>query len=135
MKYIASLVFGLSTAATVPALATDAPVQHYEAQEMASASQALASLETNSAKVDDILKADALDVQKMEAIHEISYSLESAVETLMKSGDKAHKNIIFSLDETVANLHMASEDHEADNTKKWGEKLHASVAALETATK
>ncbi len=112
----------------------DERVHHYEGAQMETAAQALQSLKDNNAKVAEILKAEKLEGKDLEAIHEISYSLENGIDKLIadKAGETAK---LEAVDEAVQAVHYASENHEEAKTREWFAKLETAVAAVDTSEK
>lgn len=108
----------------------DARVMHYEGDTVETAAAALQSLKDHDAKIADILKAETLEDSALESIHEISYSLETAIDKLIadKAGETAK---LEAVDEAVQAVHYASENHEDAKVREWFAKLEAAVAAVD----
>ncbi len=105
-------------------------IQHYEGVKIANSAEAIDILKSNNAKIAAILKADTASDSDLESIHEISYSLENAIDKMI--ADKAaEQSKLDAVDEAVQAIHHASENHEEAKTREWFAKLETSVAALE----
>lgn len=90
-------------------------VDHYEGQEFKTTKDAMAALTQTSAKMAELASAKDLDIAKMEKIHETSYTTESAVALLGKQKGADVKNLA----EQLENVHLSSEEHEADNVRRY----------------
>ncbi|MEJ2094346.1 MAG: hypothetical protein P8X93_04020 [Gammaproteobacteria bacterium] len=91
---------------------------HYKAATPESSAEALEILEKNIARI-EVLLNDEVGVLELEKIHKISYSLEAAVEYLIMHQTVKQEPVLNELDEAVQVVHLASEEHEADETRKW----------------
>ncbi|MGB0719541.1 MAG: DUF6746 family protein [Bdellovibrionales bacterium] len=109
----------------------EAPIQHYEAQSFENVAAAKQGLIDNNAKIAELLKSETLSGAQLEKIHEISYTLENAIDTLIaeKAGVQAK---LESVDEAVQAIHHASEDHEESHVREWFPKLEQAVADLDS---
>ena len=103
--------------------------QHYEAGEIADAKAALQTLKDEQAKIATILEAEKLEVAQLESIHQISYTLEAAIDKMIaeKAGPQ---DALEAVDEAVQAIHYASEKHEANKTRSWFPKLEAAIANI-----
>lgn len=129
MKHKILLALPLSILAVhMPSLATEQPasseerIQHYEVEAPKDSAEALLVIE-------DALKSIEADLaaNKLEAIHEQSYHLEAAVETLRKDAKNAgHMPMIDAFDEATQIIHFASENGESD-------KIRAELPTLKSA--
>lgn len=97
-------------------------VEHYEGQEFKNADDALATLNEKNGEIAEILKADKLTGSQFEKIHEISYTLEDAVDALKEKKAGAESKLD-TIDEAVQALHHASENHEEAKVREWFAKL------------
>lgn len=109
---------------------TTPKVQHYEGQEITTKDQALSAFAQNNAEIKAILDLDDVSPSDLEKIHEISYTLEKAVDFLI-SEKLASQSKLEAIDEAVQALHYASEDHEKDTVQKWFVKLEMALVDLE----
>ncbi len=87
-------------------------IDHYEAMRPASAAEATAIMQKHVAQIDRILNhGRTLNHQQYETIHQLSYSLEAAIDVLMQQptkepfSDRATR-------QAVEALHLASEQQE-----------------------
>lgn len=99
-------------------------INHYEVQTPKTGSQAR---ELIKQKIGEIEKYEKQG--KLESIHEDSYYLEAAVETLRKEGKSPAKSLD-AFDEAVQIMHYASETGEAKKVKEILPTLKNSAAAL-----
>lgn len=97
----------------------DDRVMHYNPNRPKSQKQALKMLEDGIDKVGVILKKKSVDEYDLEAIHEISYSLEYGVDFLIEKQTAQQKSIIKKLDQNIQGLHHASEKSELSNSRIW----------------
>ena len=105
-------------AATAPTRA-DERVEHYEAKASKTLSEAVANFADGNAKLSVLLQKPDLAARDLEAVHELTYTLEKALAKMR--GDLA------ALADRLEALHLASEAHETAATRAHG------VAYLETA--
>ena len=85
-------------------------IHHYKGHNVSTISQAILLLQNETSKIATILDKKNLSGQDLESIHEISYSLENAVNFLNEK--KMSENIIDPLDEAIQAIHYASENHD-----------------------
>lgn len=111
--------------------ALDSPerVEHYAAVQPQNETEALVQLAEKTNAVAAIMANDELTDSDLEAIHEVTYSLETAVDKLRETQTEASEAKLDAVDEAVQALHYASENHEMAKTKLWFTKLQA--ASLE----
>ena len=109
-------------------------VVHYAVETPASDDAALKLIQEKADKVAEILKAEKLDGNHLESIHEQTYSIEAAVNKL-REGDHndAQEAALDVVDEANQALHYSSENHEEAAVREWFAKLHPSVDTLEAA--
>lgn len=132
MKKILAVLAVIVLAGAVgrPVLAgEEARVEHYEAQTIETGEQAMQALEENNAKIAEILKAEELEPRDMEDIHEISYTLEAAVNRLIAEKAGAPEQLE-ALDEAIQAVHYASENHEEAKLREWFAKLEPAAGNL-----
>ncbi len=104
-------------------------VQHYEGQVLQGSQEAKAVLKEKSAEIAELLKTETLSDADLEKIHEITYTLESSVDTL--HADKSlNSAAVGVLDETVQALHFSSENHDEAKTREWFAKLEPAAGNL-----
>jgi hypothetical protein len=92
---------------------------HYKAATPESSAEALEILEKNIAGIEVLLNKDEVGVLELEKIHKISYSLEAAVDYLVMHQTVKQEPVLNELDEAVQIVHLASEEREEDETRKW----------------
>ncbi|MBK1697638.1 DUF6746 family protein [Rhodovibrio salinarum] len=101
MKRLAAAVLSLGLLAGGPALAdSDGQVQHYKAKPAPNLEVAVKNLREYNQKLDELLSQE-MTVENMEKIHQLSYTLENALQRV----DKDLKNIASVLE----GMHLASE--------------------------
>lgn len=108
-------------------------IQHYAAESAETTEDALKLLHTKVAATKAVIDNGDLDDSDMEAIHEISYSLEAAVDTLRDSQQDEQIELIDALDEAVQAIHYASENHDVPKIKEWFTKLTTATKEVEHA--
>ena len=106
-------------------------VLHYEAAKIETPEQAVETLETKNAEIAKLLKSESLTSSNLEKIHEISYTLESAID-FMIAEKSASEDKMGAVDEAVQAVHNNSENHEEAAVREWFPKLETAVAALKT---
>ncbi len=92
----------------------DDEIDHYEGMEFKNNKEAMTSLLETTFKMASIAAEENLDVAKMEQIHETSYITEDAVAYLAKKSKYNLKPLAEKLEE----VHIASEDHKADDLRR-----------------
>ena len=104
-------------------------VDHYEAQNLQTTEQAVQTLQDNNAKISKILEAKELGALELETIHEISYTLEAAIDKLI-SEKAAATDQLEAIDEAIQAVHYASENHEEAKVREWFAKLEPAAGNL-----
>ena len=104
-------------------------IEHYAGEQIETAEQAFNALETNNGKIAKILKSDSLTDSQLEEIHEISYTLESAIDKLI-SEKAGNKKTLKSVDEAIQAVHYASENHEEESVREWFAKLEPAAGNI-----
>lgn len=104
-------------------------VQHYEGAHFKDKAHAVHALHTLTLDIEDIAKKNPLEDMDLERIHEISYSLENAIDFLIEH-KSAEQNQLDAVDEAVQALHYASENHEEAETREWLSALRAAITPL-----
>lgn len=111
----------------------EARVAHYIGEEVTTIPAALESLSHRSEEISALTESEVLTDANFESIHEMSYSLETAVDYLREHSDASKEGLIDSLDEAVQAIHYASEKHEEEKTREWAGKLAAAVKGVSDA--
>lgn len=112
----ALLVFGTA------AQASDDRPSHFKGKESASWSVAQENLTEYNQKLSDILAKNTLSPQDLAQVHELTYTLENALERMEKD--------IESIAETLENVHVASETNQPEVVKKEGAMYLDRVKAI-----
>lgn len=114
MKKLIMVVFALTLISSMAFAGEETKVDHYEGKKFKTSEEAMDALIETSEKMAEFAAAEELDVTKMEAIHETSYTTEDAVAVLGE--DK--KNDVKELAEKLEEVHLASEEHDADDVRR-----------------
>lgn len=104
-------------------------VDHYEAEDIKTPEEAKKTLDEKNAEIAKILEAEKLSGSDLEKIHEISYSLEDAIDKLIaeKAGAPAQ---LEAIDEAIQAVHYASENHEEAKVREWFAKLEPAAGNI-----
>ncbi|MDB2682917.1 cupredoxin domain-containing protein [Alphaproteobacteria bacterium] len=125
----------LATSFLIPLTAhAEESVQHYAAQSIQGKEEALKTFEKKNAEISKLLKFEKLQDSNLETIHEISYTLEAAIDKLIAL-KSAPEEKLGTIDEAVQALHHASEDHNEEQTREWFTKLETRISSLDNETK
>ena len=119
LALVPALVLGL--AAATASLASDR-VKHYEAKSAATLEEAVAHFVEYNAELAMVLERKTLEAADLEAVHEITYTLENALERMRQD--------MAELADTLEALHLASEDHDEAATREQGAAYLASARTL-----
>jgi len=119
LAFVPALVLGLATA--TGSLASDR-VQHYEAKSAATLAEAVANFAEYNDELAAVLERETLEAKDLEAIHEITYTLENALERMRQD--------MAGLADTLEALHLASEDHDEAAAREQGAAYLASARTL-----
>lgn len=128
--FMLAAVAGVVLMQAMPALAQEERVQHYEAVVPHSEQEARDELKAKTAEIAAVLEKKTLDDNDLEKVHEITYSLEAAVDALRKTVKGDAVTTLDTVDEAVQAVHSSSENHKEAEVREWFAKLQASVAAL-----
>ncbi len=93
-------------------------VQHYEGEMVETTEAAKVLLTEKITLIGNILGKAKLEASDLEAIHEHSYSLETAIDKL-RADKAATETLIDTTDEAIQAIHYASENHEEAKTREW----------------
>jgi len=104
------LVAGVGTAMLVQA---DNRVDHFKGLPSETFSEAVRHFSSHNEKLAELLARDELDIEVLVAIHEVTYTLENALE---KINDE-----LSELAETLEALHVASETADFEGARKHGQ--------------
>ncbi len=123
---VSLLCSGVSYQAMAETQVEEVRENHYEAH-LESSEDAFQALNVKLIEIGDVLKNESeLEFTEFESIHEISYTLEAAVDRL-----RADKAVVDSkldiLDEAVQAIHFSSENQEEAKTREWFIKLTAAA--------
>lgn len=119
LAILPALAICLATATA--SLASDR-VQHYEAKSAATLEEAVAHFAEYNAELASVLERKTLEAADLEAVHEITYTLENALERMRQD--------MAELADTLEALHLASEDHDEAATREQGAAYLASARTL-----
>lgn len=113
-----SLVFVIVLGWTATAAADD-PIAHFKGKPAETLAEAVANFSEYNARLAEILEAQELTALDLGAIHELTYTLEIALEKINEE--------LAELADTLEELHVASETADYDGARSHG------AAYLETA--
>jgi plastocyanin len=105
-------------------------IMHYEGKTINTPAQAVITLNKIHGDITLLLKKEKLTVSELEAIHEVSYTLETAIDHLIEK--EAFQLVkLETIDEAVQAIHYGSEKHEEQQVREWNIKLGTAIKALE----
>lgn len=107
----AILIAGLF--ASSPAVADERP-QHFRGAPSESLEQAMNNFAATNASIAERLAGDELDMADLAAIHELTYTLENALERIDEEYDR--------LEEQLEALHLASEGADVEHAQRLGRR-------------
>ena len=111
---------------------TELNVEHYEAPQPKTKAEAFETFEIAAKEIKTIGNG-SLAGNDLERIHELSYALENAVETMQLSAkDAAQTHAVSTLAEVVEEIHVASEEHEASKVKTHISSLQPAYGKAKT---
>lgn len=108
--FAAALVLSLSSTSWAD---ETSPIDHYQPKASETLEQAVANLGDYNSKLADILAKDELSAEDLHNIHELSYTLEEALE-------KIHTDLADVAD-VLEEVHLASEQADAETVSKSGQ--------------
>lgn len=108
-------------ALSVSALAEERP-DHFQGKKAESLGQAVAYLEVYGERLEDILEKDELSASDMAEVHQLTYTLENALQTVRESlkGTAA----------TLEEVHLASETMDKETVKERGRRFLSDIDTL-----
>lgn len=110
-KASAAFVLAIGLAGLAPAMAGDR-IEHYEGKSAETIEEAVNNFSEYNAKLSEVLQKRELTAEDLETIHEMTYALENALATIRED--------LAELADTLEALHLASETHDSEGTKKHG---------------
>ena len=117
---VPTLALGLGTALVAHSHDHDR-YDHFEGEEAATLDAAVANFSAYNTKLAEILERDEVDAEALMTIHQLTYTLENALEKIEDELD--------DLADVLEDLHKASETGDTESARKHGD------AYLETARK
>lgn len=108
---VPALAFGLGTALVAHSHDHDR-YDHFEGEEAATLEDAVANFSAYNTRLAEMLERDELDAEALMAIHQITYTLENALEKIEDELD--------DLADVLEDLHKASETGDVDGAQKHG---------------
>lgn len=123
---------GFAMEAPESSLETSEPVAHYSAATIENKDAAKIALVAAIAETDIILQENIpLSTADFERIHEISYTLEAAVDFLLEQKDSTlDQESLKSLDDAVQKLHYASEEYTETMVRVAFAEVQTVIASL-----
>ena len=103
-------IFSMTTGNTFAGERAD----HYKGKVPKSLDQAINYLRSHNAQLNTLLKTEKLSPQQLDEIHQMTYTMENAIEKL--------KNGVTGISDSLEALHKASETGQTNITKSLGEK-------------
>lgn len=110
-KTSGAIVLAIVLAGSAPAMSDDR-VEHYEGKTAESLEEAVGHFSEYNAKLSEALQKDELTGEDLETIHELTYTLENALAIIRED--------LAELADTLEAVHLASETHDPEDTKKHG---------------
>ncbi|BAZ93694.1 hypothetical protein TspCOW1_13240 [Thiohalobacter sp. COW1] len=111
MKTLKMAVLFSALAVSVPAFADDRP-GHYEGEPAETLEQAVANFSEYNRRLETILGQGELSSRDLHEIHQITYTLENALERLEEEVEE--------LAEVLEEVHLASENADAETVQSKG---------------
>ncbi len=100
----------------------DQRYEHFKGQPAKNLDQALFNLANFNAKLEDIMAKDELTPNDMATIHQLSYTLENALQRLDEEVD--------TMQEVLEEVHLASESMDYETVQKQGKVYLESTAKI-----
>lgn len=100
----------------------DQRYEHFKGQPAKNLEQALFNLANFNAKLEDIMTKDELTPNDMATIHQLSYTLENALQRLDEEVD--------TMQEVLEEVHLASESMDYETVQKQGKVYLESTAKI-----
>ncbi|NDY95870.1 DUF6746 family protein [Wenzhouxiangella limi] len=117
MPKFSRVLFFLLSAALVPlALASDDDddrAEHFEGKPARTLEEALENFSEANSQFSELLSQDSLDTQAVFEVHELTYTLENALEKIRDEMEE--------LAEVLEEVHLASERNDGETVKERGE--------------
>ncbi|MFO8153835.1 DUF6746 family protein [Thioalkalivibrio sp.] len=111
MRLITSLTLAGTLVLALPVLAEDRP-DHFQGKPSETVEEALAVLNEHNPRLEALLAKDTLTPQEVGDVHQLTYTLENALETIANE----HERVAELLEE----VHLASEANDADTVRRSG---------------
>lgn len=112
-RHVIAGVFSLFLVAAAPLTHADR-VAHFKGEAAPTLEVALANLAKHNAHLAELIQQETLDPQSMHAVHQLTYTLENALETL--------RNELAAAAETLEAVHVASETSDPDTVRSAGQQ-------------
>ncbi|CAE6516423.1 hypothetical protein C8R30_10724 [Nitrosomonas nitrosa] len=109
ITFLITSLFALSFSAMIQA---EERPDHFKGKPSETLEQAVANFSEYNGKLADLLAKDALSLQDLHQVHELTYTLENALEKLNAE--------LTELANTLEAVHVASENGDAKTTKEQG---------------
>ncbi|GGK12699.1 DUF6746 family protein [Luteimonas terricola] len=123
MKFPTALLAGALLVLSLPFIAqADERPDHYKGEASPTLDAAMTNLGEYNAQLAAILAKDELGPEDTAKIHELTYTLENALAKI--------KSEVEELEETLEDVHVASERYEVDVVKTQGSKYLDGAAKL-----
>lgn len=116
------LSLALTALIAVPAFADDDRIEHYQGEPSHTLEEALGNLGEYSARLQAVLAKDALEGDDFHTIHQLTYTLENALERLEEELD--------AMEDDLETIHVASERGEVEKIRKAAPEYFRRANAL-----
>lgn len=97
-----------------PALADDNRPHHYKGEKSETLEEAVRNFSEYNTKLEAALAAEPLDLVKLDEIHQLTYTLETALQKI--------RDDLAELADTLEAVHKATEHADVETSKREGEK-------------
>lgn len=112
MKTLTSIALACLLGVAIPALADERP-DHYAGEPSETLEQAVSNFSEYNDKLKDLLSKDELSASDLNEVHQLTYTLENAVEKI--------RSEYADLAEVLEEVHVASETNEPSTVKEKGQ--------------
>lgn len=111
MRLITSLTLAGTLVLALPVLAEDRP-DHFQGKPSETVEEALAVLNKHNLRLEALVEKDTLTPQEVAEVHQLTYTLENALETIANEHDRVA--------ELLEEVHVASEANDAATVSRSG---------------
>ncbi|NKI34758.1 hypothetical protein HFP89_06225 [Wenzhouxiangella sp. XN79A] len=112
-RFVTFVVFATALL-SAPAILADERPDHFRGAPSESLEQARQNFAETTARIDDVLARGELTPADLAAVHELTYTLENALERIDEEYDR--------LEEQLEELHLASEGADTERARELGQR-------------